>query len=348
MERAEHIGSGNWTSAPATPVASTRRFAAVLIGLALVSLVLAGWLPLPFSVVTVFLFAGPHNWFELRYFISRLPARLGRSRNFFIVAFSGIGVLTLGYAAIPFFGYRWWWSGGTWLTAAATWNTAALLWVAALVVIRGRQTPRRDWNWAIPAACFLIAANWMAPAWFGLALVYLHPLVALWFLDRHLGRVRPEWQRTYRRCLAVLPVLIGVLWWNLAGTASLASDGEVAGRITTHAGSGLLPQVSSHLLVSTHVFLETLHYGVWLLAIPLIRSSGSPTAETPWNLISIPLMRHPRGWPVAITLVIAVGAVVMLILWAGFSLDYARTRDIYFTVALAHVLAEVPFLLRTV
>lgn len=362
MERAENIGSGNWTSTTTVTVASTRRFAAVLIGLALVSLILAGWLPLQFSVVTVFLFAGPHNWFELRYFISRLPARMGRSRNFFAVAFSGIGLLTLGYAAIPFFGYRWWWSGGTWLTAAAAWNTAALLWVAALVVIRGRQTPRRDWNWAIPAACFLIAANWMAPDWFGLALVYLHPFVALWFLDRHLGRVRPEWQRTYRRCLAVLPVLVGALWWNLAGTASLASDGEVVGRITAHAGSGLLPQVSSHLLVSTHVFLETLHYGVWLLAIPLIakvarvpenRSSAGGLGVPPsggffraWNPRSLPLANHPRGWPKAIVVVMALGALVTVILWAGFSVDYATTRDIYFTFAMAHVLAEVPFLLR--
>jgi hypothetical protein len=33
-------------------------------------------------------------------------------------------------------------------------------------------------------------------------------------------------------------------------------------------------------------------------------------------------------------------------LWFGFSVDYATTRDIYFTVAIAHVLAEAPFLLR--
>jgi hypothetical protein len=33
-------------------------------------------------------------------------------------------------------------------------------------------------------------------------------------------------------------------------------------------------------------------------------------------------------------------------LWLGFSIDYATTRDVYFTIAIAHVLAEAPFLLR--
>ena len=36
------------------------------------------------------------------------------------------------------------------------------------------------------------------------------------------------------------------------------------------------------------------------------------------------------------------------VLWLGFSVDYATTRDIYFTVAIAHVLAEAPFLLRMI
>jgi hypothetical protein len=39
-------------------------------------------------------------------------------------------------------------------------------------------------------------------------------------------------------------------------------------------------------------------------------------------------------------------ALVVGVLWFGFSLDYATTRDVYFTVAIAHVLAEAPFLLR--
>ncbi len=41
-----------------------------------------------------------------------------------------------------------------------------------------------------------------------------------------------------------------------------------------------------------------------------------------------------------------VGAVAVVILWMGFTRDYAQTRDLYFTIAIAHVLAEAPFLLK--
>ena len=36
------------------------------------------------------------------------------------------------------------------------------------------------------------------------------------------------------------------------------------------------------------------------------------------------------------------------VLWMGFTLNYAATRDVYFAVAMAHVLAEAPFLLRMI
>jgi hypothetical protein len=35
-------------------------------------------------------------------------------------------------------------------------------------------------------------------------------------------------------------------------------------------------------------------------------------------------------------------------LWTGFSINYAAMRDVYFAVAIAHVLAEAPFLLRMI
>ena len=43
---------------------------------------------------------------------------------------------------------------------------------------------------------------------------------------------------------------------------------------------------------------------------------------------------------------LAASAGVVLILWVCFLVDYPITRDVYFTVATVHVLAEVPFLLR--
>jgi len=324
-----------------TTRASAKTFAAILIAGACVSAALATWLPLQMSIITVFLFAGPHNWFEARYFLMRLPARFGRSRNFFVVAFAGIFVLTLAYISLPALYYANLWSGANWPTAIATWNTALLLWIAALVVLRGKHNSRRDWSWALPAAFTLCAANWLAPDLFSLAIVYLHPLIALWFLDRHLRRTKREWLATYRRCLLLLPILLAGMLWQLARTPSLADDNGLFWRITQHAGAELLPNISSHRLVSTHVFLEMLHYGVWIIALPLIGATGAV-----WSVDSIPLARRSRGFPKLIGAFLVLGLFAVAVLWFGFSANYAAMRDVYFAVAIAHVLAEAPFLLR--
>jgi hypothetical protein len=345
MELAEKIQTLTWSrkSARGRSRVSTRVFAMVLVASVCVSAVLASWLPLQASIVTVFLFAGPHNWFELRYFLMRLPARFGRSRNFFAVAFAGIFLLTAAYVSLPAFYYSNIWSGANWPIAIATWNTCMLMWICALVLMRAKQKTKRDWFWFAPIAFALCALNWLAPELFSLGIVYAHPLVALWFLDRHLRRTKPEWLRTYRRCLLFLPVVIGGMLWQLSRTSSLADDNGLFWRITQHAGAQLLPGVSSHMLVSTHVFLEMLHYGVWLVALPVIGASGAV-----WNLKTIPLARRRGGFPKLIALILIGALFVVGLLWLGFSANYTATRDIYFAVAMAHVLAEAPFLLRMI
>jgi len=308
-----------------------------------VAAVFASWLPLQVSIVTLFLFAGPHNWFELRYFLMRLPVRFGRSRNFFLTAFTGIGVLTLTYVSLPFIYNAALWSEGAWSIVIASWNTALLLWLALLVWLRSRQKSRANWTWTIPVALALCALNWLGPELFSLAIVYIHPLIALWFLDRHLRRTRPAWSRAYRRCLWLLPVVLIGMIWQLSRTSPLADDNGLFWRITQHSGAELLPQVSSHMLVSVHLFLEMLHYGVWILGLTLI---GSLRARKFWDMKTVPVARHPRGFPRIVTGALIAAVIVVGVLWFGFSVDYATTRDVYFTVAIAHVLAEAPFLLR--
>jgi len=110
-----------------------------------------------------------------------------------------------------------------------------------------------------------------------------------------------------------------------------------------HAGADLLPNVSSHLLVSLHVFLEMLHYGVWIIALPLIGATGAV-----WNVKTIPLARRRDGFPRLIGAILIFGLFVVALLWLGFSVNYAAMRDVYFAVAMAHVLAEAPFLLRMI
>jgi hypothetical protein len=62
----------------------------------------------------------------------------------------------------------------------------------------------------------------------------------------------------------------------------------------------------------------------------------------------VPLARHPRGFPKLVAAALGLGVFVVVLLWFGFTADYATSRDIYFTIAIAHVLAEAPFLLRMI
>ena len=330
-----------WPTARSVP--SARVFVAILVLCIIAAAAFASWLPLQVSIVTVFLFAGPHNWFELRYFLTRLPVRFGRSRNFFLTAFVGLGVLTLVYVSLPFVYNATTWSADAWSTVIAAWNTALVVWLGALIWLRGKQKPRAKWAWLIPLGLALCSLNWLGPDFFSLAIVYVHPLIALWFLDRHLRRTRPAWSRAYRRCLCLLPlVLIGMIW-QLSQTSSLVDDNGLFWRITQHSGAEVLPQVSSHMLVSVHLFLEILHYAVWIVALPLIGS-----AMRFWSVNTVPVAKHPKGFPRLVTSVLVVALMVVVALWFGFSIDYATTRDVYFTVAIAHVLAEAPFLLRMI
>lgn len=324
-------------------VPNTKVFVAMLALCTVAAAAFASWLPLQVSIATLFLFAGPHNWFELRYFLMRLPVRFGRSRNFFLVAFVGLGVLTLTYVSLPFvYGARLW-TDEAWSTVIAGWNTLLLSWLALLVWLRSKQKARANWTWLAPLGLALCSLNWLGPDFFSLAIVYIHPLIALWFLDRHLRRTRPSWSRAYRRCLCLLPLVLLAMIWQLSQTSALADDNGLFWRITQHSGAQVLPQVSSHLLVSVHLFLEMLHYGVWIVALPLM---GPLANARVWDVKTVPVARHPKGFPRLVAGMLIVAVVAAGVLWFGFSMDYATTRDIYFTVAIAHVLAEAPFLLR--
>jgi hypothetical protein len=303
----------------------------------------ASWLPLQVSIVTLFLFAGPHNWFELRYFLMRLPVRFGRSRNFFLTAFAGLGVLTLTYVSLPFLYNAALWSEEAWYVVVASWNTALLFWLALLVWLRSKQKRRANWKWTIPVALALCSLNWLGPDMFSLAIVYVHPLIALWFLDRHIRRTRPEWLRAYRRCLWLVPLVLAMMIWQLSPAMPLADNNGLFWRITQHSGAEVLPLVSSHMLVSVHLFLEMLHYGVWIIALPLI---GQIASARFWEVKTVPIALHPNGFPRIVAVLLVFAVVLVVGLWFGFSVDYATTRDVYFTVAIAHVLAEAPFLLR--
>ena len=314
--------------------------------------------------MTVFLFAGPHNWVEFRYFLSRMPPRWGTLRAFYLTGIVGTLALTVAYIALSVAARQPAWNDASLVNAAAVWNSALVLWVCVLVALRNRQklrvppspgygaasaasaaemenvAPANPWLLPLAIGFILVAGVWLAPVAWEIGIVYLHPFIAMWFLDREIARSRPAWQRAYRRCLLAIPVALVVLWSRLWDAPPLAGGNDmITMRITQHAG--IITGVSSHALVATHTFLEMLHYGVWLVAIPLVALRVAP-----WKLAAVPLARRSAWWHRAVVLTGLVGALILVVLWGGFLADYPQTRDIYFTVAIGHVLAEATFLLR--
>lgn len=322
-------------------VSSAHLFTGVFVAACAVAALLIGSFPLQLSIITVFLFAGPHNLMEFRYFVARMPVRWGRSRVYYSVAILGVIVLATAYLSLYFASGNWLWSEESWAIFAAFWNTAFLFWVGTLFYLRGKQNPSRDWSWALPAVFFVAGLAWLVPQYWSLSLVYLHPLIAMWFLERQIRRTRPEWLRAYHYCLLSVPVFLLIIWVSLAGRPDLPEDTNLFWRIGQHAGSEILPSVSSHLLVATHVFLETIHYFVWLLLIPLVDKRAIP-----WRLHDVPLFGNVYGFPKIFAACFAFAALAVVALWAGFAADYTTMRDIYFAFAIGHVLAEFPFLVK--
>jgi hypothetical protein len=324
-------------AAPAVGLA----FPLCALGLTVGTAAIAGFLPIGFSIVSVFLCAGPHNWVEARYFLSRLPARWGKLQAYFLFGFAGVFTLTAAFAAAPHLLQTYDADVDLRLITYATMDTLLVLWIATLVQWRAGQNPRRDWGWIWAAAFLVIALAWLAPLHWMLGLVYLHPLVALWILDREIRRTRPEYRRTYHLCLLMLPVCLGLLWWRLADAPSLPGVDLLAMNIADHAGAQYLTIISTHCLVATHTFLEAVHYGVWLLAIPWL---GRQTSL--WSVPNMPLGRRSLAWTRVLQVFLLLSAATVVVLWLSFLTDYPVTRDVYFTLAMVHVLAEVPFLLR--
>ncbi len=306
-----------------------------------IAAVLIGAFPLQLSIVTIFLFAGPHNLMEFRYFAARMPVRWGRSKTYYSVGIGGVLVLAAAYLTLYFASGNWLWSEESWAILASIWNTVFVLWVGTLIYLRGKQRRRSEWHWAFPVVFFLAALAWLVPQYWSLSLVYLHPFVALWFAERQIRRTRPEWLRAYHLCLLAIPAFLLLMWLALAGRPNLSEETNLFWRINQHAGSEILPFVSSHLLVATHVFLETIHYFVWLLLIPLVDRRARP-----WRMRDIPLFGHINGFPKLFLAFWVFAVLAMVGLWAGFSIDYAATRDVYFAFAISHVLAEFPFLVK--
>src|SRR4051794_22311591 len=96
---------------------AARRFALAALALAAAAALVAGWAPLGFSIVTVFLFAGPHNWVQFRFLLARMPARWGPLRGFFLLGIGGAVGLAGAFILLSVIGRAW--ESGAWTLASA-------------------------------------------------------------------------------------------------------------------------------------------------------------------------------------------------------------------------------------
>jgi len=293
---------------------SVHIFLAAFVTACAVAAVVIGSFPFQASIATVFLFAGAHNFMEFRYFAARMPLHWGRSRVFYMVGIGGVIVLAAAYLTLYFASGNWMWSLDSWATLTASWNTVFVLWLGVLFYLRGRQRPKSDWRGPFRR---------------------LFSLLLLPGSCRNIGACRLFTFTHSSRC--------GFSNGRYAFTdrPNLSEETNLFWRITQHAGSQILPGISSHLLVTTHVFLESIHYAVWILLIPLV-----DWRAVPWKLSEIPLFSNAKGFPKLIAAAIVASLLIVVALWGGFAIDYTTTRDVYFAFAIAHVMAEFPFLIK--
>src|SRR4051794_22511290 len=101
-------------SRPVIRITSAQVFGLAFLSACAVGAAAIGSFPLAASIVTIFLFAGIHNFMEFRYFAARMPVRWGRSKTFYSIGIGGVVVLAATYIALYFASGNWLWSINNW------------------------------------------------------------------------------------------------------------------------------------------------------------------------------------------------------------------------------------------
>lgn len=311
------------------------------IAVVCIGLLFAGQFPLSMSIGILFAFAGLHNLFELRYFLARLPVRPGGLKNYFSLAVLGTFFLGITYSGISVIDFGF--SAQMYRAVLVFWNLCFTAWIFTMLVMVFRRREIKSSRWPILALAivFLLSAYLAAslPVHFIILLINGHNLVGLFILQAEIRRLRPDLLVVYRLILGAVFLGLIVLGCALYSSMDLPIDSHFNEDIIAGAGGFLFGGISSHMLVSTLVYLQFLHYVVWLLAMPLLTLSGDK-----WQFRRIPVANLGISGLIKTTFLVGILATVML--WLGFCVDFTLTRKIYFALAIFHVLAEFPFLFR--
>lgn len=298
----------------------------------------AGLLPGWFTLGGVLVFGGAHNWFEYRYFLSRLPSRFGPFRPFFLTSFSGVLLLGALEVSMLFVNRQHLISAEVSRSLLLVFNELLILWGLVLYHLRhkGRETQIYFSLW-ISLVCSL--SNLMSPQMFFALLSYVHCLAGLWIFDRELRRTRKNWLSAYHRCLWFVPLCVVALVLALNGRVS---DSDATNHLLSNANAGfrIFPAQLQSTCVALYGFLQAVHYGIWILALPLATNCFKR-----WRIAHMPVARNRPMLAWALGALSVAGALLaMPSLWLGFALSYDLTNELYMAVATLHVLAELPFL----
>lgn len=279
--------------------------------------------PFVAAALSVGFLAGPHNWMEVRYLLGRLPGRAGKLKTYFYVSAVGTTLLGVSSILLPWFASS---------LALRVWNLTLIAWVVGLASLRRTENPRRDWPWLEPCALAIAGIMWLYPQLFTLALVFGHPLLALLILDKELHAFRRAERAVYRQVLWAVPFGMMVLVFSLS-QRHLFLPSDLVSFFTL---SDQTP-----IFLAAHTYLELLHYAVWIGALPLLAKLTKRN-----SLETFPVLKKNESrlnWAKG---GLVLGALVAGVLWWGFTQDYEMTRELYFRVAVFHVLIEFPFLVR--
>jgi hypothetical protein len=325
------------------PIEAPHRFAIALVLLVFVFAVLAAYTPIWSTLITVCAFGGPHNYAEYRYFLSRLPSRFGPLRAFFITAFAGAIILFLLQIVLTQLFLRNAASNPGARPALFCWNELLILWMFALSILRYRSTDNTPKSLLVANSLYVAlatAANLLSAAAFSISLTYLHPLLGLWILERELKRTRKSWVAAYRWCLLSIPFAAVAILCALNNSHNANPSPELVGALNGNAlGAQLFPNASTMSLLALFGFLQMVHYGVWLIAMPIANRSWKR-----WRIERLPIIAKKPFLRPFILVACGLGVLAILFFWCGYVLDYDDVNEIYITITTLHVMAEVPFI----
>jgi hypothetical protein len=170
-------------------------------------------------------------------------------------------------------------------------------------------------------------------------MLFLHPLLGLWILEREIRRTRKTWLNSYHWCLLSIPIAVLGLFLFLNGVPPDTANSQTLTRLSGNPGNMLFADASPAMMLSIYAFLQMVHYAIWVVAMPIVSQSWKR-----WRLDFMPALRNRAKLQAMVRIGFAMSGLAVICFWIGYKLDYTATLDFYVLLSTLHVLSEVPFM----